>query len=217
MVAMLALVAWLCVVSEHGVASFMLADFVLWCWVAATVEWTPIRRLRRALEIRPAVAAYRGGAASDVLVDGQPIRRRIHGTAIAQVHTRRGPPQFVVFLLADGAIVRLATTDDRDQAFALARLVRAALLIDGEPPLHAEAPSAAGIGCAALLVMALLLLAAYLATAAAIDASGAFRAAIAFGAAALHFLLALAMRRGLELVCVRATRNEARRIFGVEA
>src|SRR5262245_11898266 len=92
LVAMLAGVAWLTVASRNGVAAFMAADFVLWCWVAGAAQWAPVHGLREALDIRAASDGYRGPAARDVVVDGRPVTGRIHGAAIAQVHARSRPP-----------------------------------------------------------------------------------------------------------------------------
>jgi hypothetical protein len=216
MVALLAGAAWLTATTENGVAAFMAVDFVLWCWVASTARWLPVRRLEHALDIRAAAGVHRGGA-REVLVDGRPVTGRIHGAAIAQAHSRSGPPALVVFFVAEGAVVHLATTRDRDEALRLARLVRAELGVPGEPPVHAETPVGSMVGCAGLLVMGLVLFVAYLALAFATDELPAHRAEIAAAGAALHGVLAVALRRGLEVVGAGATRRAARRIFGVEA
>jgi hypothetical protein len=67
-----------------------------------------------------------------------------------------------------------------------------------------------------MLVVALVFLAAYLAVALGIDSLPAWRIEIAVGGAALHGVLAIAMRHGLELACAGATRKAAQRIFGAE-
>lgn len=213
--AMLAVIAWLTAVSEHGVAAFMIADFALWCWAAATAEWTPILRLRSVMEIRRGEAGHRA-VPREVHIDGNPVGGRIRGAAIAQVAQRRRPPANIVFFVAEGAIVRLARTEDRDQAIGLARLLHAELGFAGEPPLYPEAPVHTGVGCVVMLAAAVVFAAAYLATAVTIDSSPELRAQLAVAAAVLHGVLAIAMRRGVELTCVGATRKAARRIFGVE-
>jgi hypothetical protein len=216
MAAMLAVVAWLTAISEHGVATFMVADFALWCWAAATAEWTPIRRVRTALEIGRRGEAGLRAVPREVHIDGRPVRGRIRGAAIALVPVRRAPPAHVVFLVAEGAIVRLARIEDRNEAVGLARLVHAELGLVGEPPVYPEAPIHTAVGCVVLILAAIVFAAAYLATAVTIDLSPELRARVAVAAALLHGVLAIAMRRVMELACAGATRKAARGIFGVE-